>query len=118
MADYYEGEYVDTDDVIGDEVIGDELTMMTDENEPSCLDDYESRKKDYKTPPYLTKYEKTKILAERAQQLTNGFPAFVDGTFANTYEVALQELEEKKIPFILKRPYGNTFEYWKVKDLL
>jgi DNA-directed RNA polymerase subunit K/omega len=118
MADDYEGEHMDTDDVNGVEVLGDELTMMADENDPSCLDDYESRKKEYKTPPYLTKYEKTKILAERAQQLTNGFPAFVTGNFTNTYEVALQELEEKKIPFILKRPYGNMFEYWKLKDLL
>ena len=32
-------------------------------------------------------------------------------------KLAMKELESKKIPFIIKRPYGNTFEYWKVKDL-
>lgn len=90
---------------------GDEITEVD-------LQDYEEMKKTYRTPPYLTKYEKTKILAERAQQLTNGSETFVDGVFTNTYEVALKELREGKIPFILKRPYGNTFEYWKVKDLL
>jgi DNA-directed RNA polymerase subunit K/omega len=37
---------------------------------------------------------------------------------SNAYEIALLELAEKKIPFIIKRPYGNTFEYWKLKDLL
>ena len=79
---------------------------------------YETMKKKYKTPPYLTKYEKTKILSERAQQLTNGSEKFVEGDFTSTYEIALKELQERKIPFILKRPYGNTFEYWKVKDLL
>ena len=87
------------------------------ESELLSLDDYETRKKSYKTPPYLTKYEKTKILSERAQQLATGSPAFVEGDFTNTYDVALKELEERKIPFILKRPYGNTFEYWKLKDL-
>ena len=24
---------------------------------------------------------------------------------------------QKKIPFILKRPIANTFEYWKLEDL-
>ena len=79
---------------------------------------YETMKKTYKTPPFLTKYEKTKILSERAQQLTNGSEKFVEGDFTSTYDIALKELQERKIPFILKRPYGNTFEYWKVSDLI
>lgn len=103
-----------------------ETDMMDDsllkESEPSVqelLKDYETRKQTYQTSKYLTKYEKTKILAERSQQLSNGSPAFVKvkGTPRNTYEIALQELQEHKIPFLLKRPYGNGYEIWKVSDL-
>ena len=94
----------------------DDLSFQVEEDVD--LSNYETMKKAYKTPPYLTKYEKTKILSERAQQLTNGSEKFVEGDFTSTYDIALQELQERKIPFILKRPYGNTFEYWKVKDLL
>ena len=94
----------------------DDLSFQVEEDVD--LRKYETMKKKYKTPPYLTKYEKTKILSERAQQLTNGSDKFVEGDFTSTYDIALKELQERKIPFILKRPYGNTFEYWKVKDLL
>jgi len=81
---------------------------------------YEKMKKSYKTTPALTKYERTKILAERASQITNGSPILIpdSDTFTNTYEIAVKELKEKRLPFIIKRPYGNTFEYWKVNDLL
>jgi len=81
---------------------------------------YEERRKTYKTTPTLTKYERTQVLSERATQLTNGSPLMITdtGKFTNTYDIALQELKEKRIPFIIKRPYGNTFEYWKLKDLL
>ena len=103
---------VDDDDY---EIMGDDSLQVEEDVD---LRKYETMKKKYKTPPYLTKYEKTKILSERAQQLTNGSEKFVEGDFTSTYDIALKELQERKIPFILKRPYGNTFEYWKVKDLL
>ena len=103
---------VDDDDY---EIMDDDLFQVEEDVD---LRKYETMKKAYKTPPYLTKYEKTKILSERAQQLTNGSEKFVEGDFTSTYDIALKELQERKIPFILKRPYGNTFEYWKVKDLL
>ena len=81
---------------------------------------YEERRKTYKTTPTLTKYERTQVLSERATQITDGSPLMITdtGKFTNTYDIALQELKEKRIPFIIKRPYGNTFEYWKLKDLL
>ena len=61
-------------------------------------------KKNYKTSRFLTKYEKTKILSERAQQLANGSISFLKDTkLSNTYEIALEELNQKKIPFIIKR---------------
>ena len=32
-------------------------------------------------------------------------------------EVAEEELRQRKIPFIIKRPIGNKFEYWKPADM-
>ena len=74
----------------------------------------------HKTIPILTKYEKARILGQRAKQINNGADIFVEPK-KNTmdgYLIALQELEEKKLPFIIRRPLPNgTSEYWKVSDL-
>jgi DNA-directed RNA polymerase subunit K/omega len=36
----------------------------------------------------------------------------------DAYLIALKELEEKKIPFIIKRPLPNgVIEYWRISDL-
>ena len=75
-------------------------------------------KKNYKSSKYLTKYEKTKILSERCQQLSNNSITYLkDSKLENIYEIAHEELKQKLIPFIIKRPISNTFEYWKLEDL-
>ena len=68
----------------------------------------------------LTKYEKTKVLSDRASQIENGSKVFITNPekYGNSYLIAQKELEEKKIPFIIKRPYNNGFEYIKLTDLL
>jgi DNA-directed RNA polymerase I, II, and III subunit RPABC2 len=74
----------------------------------------------HRTLPFLTKYEKARILGERAKQLNAGAVPMVTVPeyIIDGYLIALQEFEEKKIPFIVKRPLGNrTCEYWKVADL-
>jgi DNA-directed RNA polymerase subunit K/omega len=74
----------------------------------------------HQTLPFLTKYEKARILGERAKQLDAGALPFVsiDETVISGYLIALKELEEKKIPFIVKRPLPNGgCEYWRLKDL-
>jgi len=74
----------------------------------------------HKTIPIMTKYEKARILGQRAKQINNGASIFVQPkqeTF-DGYLIALQELEEKKLPFIIRRPLPNGHsEYWKVSDL-
>lgn len=75
-------------------------------------------KKNYVTQPSLTKYEITRILSERCSQIECGSRTFLKGNnLTNAYDIAVLEFNEKKIPFILKRPIGNGFEYWKIKDL-
>ena len=73
------------------------------------------------TRPILTKYEKTSILGQRAQQILNGSNILVDIKtlkVKNPLEIARKELKEGLIPFIVRRPLPNgTYEDWKVSDL-
>ena len=75
----------------------------------------------HRTIPYLTKYERARVLGQRAKQINLGARPFVkvpeniiDGNL-----VAEMELTQKRIPFILRRPLpGNSGrEYWNLKDL-
>lgn len=72
------------------------------------------------TLPILTKYEYTRILGVRANQVEQGAALFVTvpDTMIDSYLIAKEELHQKKLPFIIKRPIPNgTIEYWKLEDL-
>ena len=74
----------------------------------------------HKTVPFITKYEKARILGERARQINSGAKPFIkiEKTLIDGYLIALREFEEKKIPFIIRRPLPNGgSEYWKMADL-
>jgi len=75
----------------------------------------------HKTFPFLTKYEFAKILGNRAMQIDAGAVPFIklDDDIIDSYVIAFEELKQKKIPFIVKRPFPNAkgCEYWKLKDL-
>tara|TARA_B110000495_G_C22885318_1_gene516303 strand:+ start:399 stop:761 length:363 start_codon:yes stop_codon:yes gene_type:complete len=80
---------------------------------------YETLKKNYKTSKYLNKYELTNILSKRAEQLSQGSISFLENAeiYDSVYEIANEELKQKKIPFIIRRPISGGFEYWKIEDL-
>ena len=74
----------------------------------------------HKTIPFLTKYEKARILGQRAKQIETGAKPLVKlpENVIDSYLIAQLELREKKIPFIIKRPIpSGCFEYWNLKDL-
>jgi DNA-directed RNA polymerase I, II, and III subunit RPABC2 len=74
----------------------------------------------HKTIPFLTKYEKSRVLGQRAKQIESGAKPFVNvpENIIDGYIIAELELKEKNIPFIIKRPIpGGGFEYWKLSDL-
>jgi DNA-directed RNA polymerase I, II, and III subunit RPABC2 len=74
----------------------------------------------HKTLPILTRYEKARVLGERARQINAGASPMIDvePTLVDGYLIALKELEQKRIPFIIQRPLPNgTSEYWRVSDL-
>lgn len=74
----------------------------------------------HKTIPILSRYEKARILGERAKQLNAGAQSFIelDETIIDGYLIALKELDDKKIPFIIQRPLPDGgSEYWSLRDL-
>lgn len=104
-----------------EEIIENEETQVepTIEDFSNFNSNYEALKKNYKTRPYLTKYEKTKVLSERIQQLCNGADSFLKNpeSYSCVDEIALEELRQGKIPFIIRRPVSDHYEYWKLEDL-
>lgn len=74
----------------------------------------------HRTLPIMSKYEKTRILGQRAKQLNSGNKPFVSvpKNVMDGYLIAHEELMQKKLPFIIRRPLPNGgSEYWRVKDL-
>jgi DNA-directed RNA polymerase I, II, and III subunit RPABC2 len=71
-----------------------------------------------KTMAKITKYEKALIIGKRAKQIEEGANANIKVLPGqNAIEIAEEELRQRKIPLIIKRPNGNTFEYWKPADM-
>jgi DNA-directed RNA polymerase I, II, and III subunit RPABC2 len=74
----------------------------------------------HRTIPFLTKYEKARVLGQRAKQIETGAKPLVkiSENIVDSYIIAELELREKKIPFIIRRPLPNgTCEYWYLRDL-
>ena len=76
----------------------------------------------HRTLPFLTKFEKARILGQRAKQINSGSKPFIPresySDVIDGYKIAEMELKQKLIPFIIRRPLTNgSSEYWKVSDL-
>ena len=98
-----------------------ELTIVQPKynNYMDILQNYEDMKKLNKSRPILTKYERTKVIGVRAQQIAGGAEPLIKvppGLY-DVIDIAERELKEKKTPFIVKRTINNNFEYWKIEDL-
>jgi DNA-directed RNA polymerase I, II, and III subunit RPABC2 len=72
------------------------------------------------TTPYMTKYERARVLGTRALQISMNAPVLVplDGE-SDPLQIAIKELSQKKIPLIIRRylPDGS-FEDWSVSELI
>ena len=72
------------------------------------------------TLPIMTRYEKAKILGIRSTQINSGAEPFIDvpNNIIDGITIARMELEQKAIPFIIRRnlPNGKS-EYWDIQDL-
>lgn len=90
------------------------LSQVTRDKNGIIIDNF------HKTLPFITKYEKTRILGERAKQIAAGATPLVEieNSLIDSYNIALKEFEQKSIPFIIKRPLpSGGCEYWKLEDL-
>jgi DNA-directed RNA polymerase subunit K/omega len=94
------------------------MTKIVRDEQGTVCDPY------HRTIPFLTKYEKARVLGERAKQINQGSAPFIDlkehgmAHVFDGYLIACAELESKKIPFIVRRPIANgQFEFWKLEDL-
>jgi len=140
--DYDEGEWdeeYEVDDVIEEGIpeMKPELKRLYQQH-PECSLDYieqvlpkvplqyvppggEKTDSNHRTYPFLTNFEKTKIIGLRANQLSKGSVAFiaVPKHITDVRDIARLELEQKRLPYIVKRPLPNgQFEYWRLSDLM
>jgi DNA-directed RNA polymerase subunit K/omega len=75
----------------------------------------------HRSIPFLTQFEKTKILGFRTNQLSQGARPFISvpAHVTDLKIIAKMELEARRLPFIIKRPMPDgTFEKWRLSDLL
>ena len=66
-------------------------------------------------------WKKTKIIGLRANQLSKGARPYVPvpDHISNVRKIARMELEQRRLPFIIRRPMPDgTHEYWRLADLL
>jgi len=71
----------------------------------------------------MTKYEKTSIVGVRMEQLAYGAPSTLSieqlKKYNNIKDIANEELNQKKIPFMLLRTLPNkSQEYWRISDMI
>jgi DNA-directed RNA polymerase subunit K/omega len=79
----------------------------------------------YISLPWMTKYEFDQVIGLRTLHLSKGADPFVElpsdfSTKSNLElrKIAIRELLEGKLPFIIERPMPDkTSEYWPVKAL-
>lgn len=84
------------------------------------LANYEEMKQQNTTSPMLYNNERAAIIGLRAQQLTLGCVPLIkiEPGIDNVIHIAEKELEQRKIPFIIKRTIASKFEYWKLEDMI
>ena len=72
------------------------------------------------TTPYLTKYERARVIGTRALQIAMCAPIMVelDGE-TDPLDIAMKELKARKIPIIIRRylPDGS-YEDWGINELI
>jgi DNA-directed RNA polymerase I, II, and III subunit RPABC2 len=74
----------------------------------------------HQTLPFMTKYEKARVLGQRTKQIECGANPLikVPEGIIDAHIIAELELQQQKIPFIIRRPIpGGGSEYWNLKDL-
>jgi DNA-directed RNA polymerase I, II, and III subunit RPABC2 len=77
-------------------------------------------KEDRITTPYMTKYERARVLGTRALQISMNAPVLVElEGETDPLQIALKELLSKKIPITVRRYLPDlSYEDWDVDELI
>ncbi len=110
------------------------VTKFLNQHHPECrmeymeevakklpITNYGGKDTNHRSVPYLTQYERTKILGFRSNQLAQGARPLVQVPthVTDVMDIARLELEQRRLPFLLKRPMPDgTYEYWRLQDLM
>ena len=113
MTEYYDPEVVDEEDGERDDNVDEDHVVVS--GDPSAAanalkgganlsKDKKIAEADRTTTPYMTKYERARILGTRALQISMNAPVLVDlEGETDPLQIAIKELREKKIPLIVRR---------------
>ena len=75
----------------------------------------------HQSKPWLTQYERTKILGFRTNQIAQGAKPYilVPKHVVEASDIAKLELKERRLPFMIARimPDGS-YEFWRLSDLM
>ncbi|QQP37599.1 DNA-directed RNA polymerases I_ II_ and III subunit RPABC2 [Caligus rogercresseyi] len=130
MGDEYEendfdDDYQDVDepdDMCNLEEDGDNVELIpaheADGGDPSSGDPKSKEKRT--TTPYMTKYERARVLGTRALQIAMCAPVMVElEGETDPLQIAMKELKQRKIPIIIRRylPDGS-YEDWGIDELI
>lgn len=71
------------------------------------------------TKPFLTKYERVRLIGDRTKQLAGGAKPMIKGAeHLSSKDIAILELEHNVLPLIIERPLPNGIkEKWKISEL-
>jgi len=122
--DEYEPEDMgaDFDDAIDDDENMDGMDQMDDENIDVMNAGEHTPQLNTKriTTPYMTKYERARVLGTRALQIAMCAPVMVElEGETDPLQIAMKELKARKIPIIIRRylPDGS-YEDWGIDELI
>ncbi len=119
-----------------DETVKEDPLAALKKRHPECVLDYaesiapkipllasppNQKDPNHRSPPFLTVYERTKIIGFRANQLSKGARPYivVPEHVTSVAEIARLELAARRLPFIVRRPMPDgSHEYWRLSDLL
>ncbi|KAJ2969007.1 hypothetical protein NQ176_g8896 [Zarea fungicola] len=128
VTEFYEPEVAgDDEDQVENGEDQDNIVISGDPSAAANVNRGDKSMKDKKIPddqrnttPYMTKYERARILGTRALQISMNAPVLVDlEGETDPLQIAIKELREKKIPLIVRRylPDGY-YEDWTCEELL
>ena len=112
-------------DDLDEEIINDDelIEELIEEDFDSIKKTYdEMTKSDKTTTPFLTKYERAKLIGVRAQQIADGASAMikVPKEVSSPIKIAELELKARKMPLIVRRYFsgGEHYEDWSIEEFL